>query len=76
MLVVADVIETITVDPTPEALGLLAVMIAIRTALGWAMVFEMNTCLCSARHTGVLEEGTKFSKLGAVKHRRKLKRMD
>ena len=42
VLVAATILKTITVDPTPEALGRLAVMIAIRTILGWTMVLEMN----------------------------------
>ena len=42
ILVAATIIKTITVDPTPRALGLLAVMIAIRTALSWTMVLEMS----------------------------------
>jgi uncharacterized membrane protein len=42
ILVAATIIKTITLDPTLENMGLLAMMIAIRTALGWAMVLEMN----------------------------------
>jgi len=40
--VAATILKTITVEPTPEALGRLAFMIAIRTILGWTMVLEMN----------------------------------
>jgi len=42
ILVAATIIKTITFDPTLENMGLLAMMIAIRTALGWSMVLEMN----------------------------------
>ena len=42
ILVAATILKTVTVEPTPEALGRLAVMIAIRTILGWTMVLEMN----------------------------------
>ena len=42
VLVAATIIKTITVAPTPAALGQLAVMIAIRTVLGWTTVLEMN----------------------------------
>ena len=42
ILVAATIIKTITVDPTPRALGLLAVMIAIRTILSWTMVLEVT----------------------------------
>jgi len=42
ILVAATIIKTITLDPTFENMGLLAIMIAIRTALGWSMVLEMN----------------------------------
>jgi len=42
ILVAATIIKTTIFDPTLENMGLLAMMIAIRTALGWAMVLEMN----------------------------------
>jgi uncharacterized membrane protein len=42
ILVAATIIKTIILDPTLENMGLLAMMIVIRTALGWAMVLEMN----------------------------------
>ena len=42
VLVAATILKTITVDPTPAALGRLAVMIAIRTVLGWTTVLEMS----------------------------------
>ena len=42
ILVAATIIKTITFDPTGENMGMLAMMIAIRTALGWTMVLEMN----------------------------------
>ena len=42
VLVAATILKTITVAPTPAALGRLAVMIAIRTILGWTTVLEMN----------------------------------
>ena len=42
ILVAATIIKTITLDPTFENMGLLAIMIAIRTALGWSMALEMN----------------------------------
>jgi uncharacterized membrane protein len=42
ILVAATIIKTITVDPTLEGMGFLAIMVAIRTILGWTMVLEMN----------------------------------
>jgi len=42
ILVAATIVKTITVDPTPKALGMLAIMIGIRTMLSWAMVLEMT----------------------------------
>lgn len=42
ILVAATIIKTVTIQPTLEELGLLAVMIAIRTILGWAMFVEVN----------------------------------
>jgi uncharacterized membrane protein len=41
VLVAATIIKTITVEPTFEGLGFLAIMVAIRTVLGWTMVLEM-----------------------------------
>ena len=41
-LVAVTIIKTVTVDATPEALGLLAVMIGIRTMLSWTTVLEMS----------------------------------
>ncbi len=42
ILVAATIIKTITFDRTVEGMGLLAIMVAIRTTLGWTMVLEMN----------------------------------
>jgi len=42
ILVAATIIKTITFDPTLENMGLLAMMVAVRTALGWSMVLEMT----------------------------------
>ena len=42
IIVAATIIKTITKQPTLEELGLLAVMIVIRTILGWAMFVEVN----------------------------------
>ena len=41
ILVAATIIKTITFDRTVEGMGLLAMMVAIRTPLGWTMVLEM-----------------------------------
>jgi uncharacterized membrane protein len=42
ILVAATIIKTITLDPTLEGIGFLAIMVAIRPALGWSVVLEMN----------------------------------
>lgn len=42
VLVAATIIKTITVAPTVASLGLLAVMIAIRTILSWSTGLEMT----------------------------------
>lgn len=42
ILVAATIIKTITLDPTVESMGLLALFVAIRTALGWTMALEIN----------------------------------
>ena len=41
VLVAATIIKTITLEPTFEGISFLAIMVAIRTALGWTMVLEM-----------------------------------
>jgi len=42
ILVAATIIKTITLDPTVENIGLLIIMVAIRTILGWTTALEMN----------------------------------
>ena len=40
ILVLADVIETITVEPNSAALGVLAILIIVRTAVSWTLTLE------------------------------------
>ena len=42
ILVAATIIKTITLDKTFDNMSFLAIMLAIRTTLGWTMVLEMN----------------------------------
>jgi len=42
ILVAATIIKTIIVHPTMENLGYLAIMVAIRTFLGWTTFLEMS----------------------------------
>jgi uncharacterized membrane protein len=42
ILVAATIIKTITLEPTVEGMSLLAIMVVIRTVLGWSMVLEVN----------------------------------
>jgi uncharacterized membrane protein len=42
ILVAVTIIKTITVEPSPESLGLLELMVVVRTILGWAIALEMN----------------------------------
>jgi uncharacterized membrane protein len=42
ILVAATIIKTIFFDRTFENMGLLAIMVAVRTALGWSMALEMT----------------------------------
>ena len=42
ILVAAAIIKTITLEQTLDEMSLLAIMLAIRTTLGWTMVLEMN----------------------------------
>ncbi len=42
LLVVADVIETITVTPTLSSLVILGVLVIIRTAVNWTLTLEVK----------------------------------
>ncbi|MDB4278673.1 DUF1622 domain-containing protein [Deltaproteobacteria bacterium] len=42
ILVAATIIKTIIIDPTLEQVGYLAIMVAIRTFLGWTTSLEMS----------------------------------
>ncbi len=42
ILVAATIIKTITLHSTVEGMGLLVIMVAIRTAIGWTIVLEME----------------------------------
>ena len=42
ILVAATIIKTIIIDPTVENVGYLAIMVAIRTLLGWTTSLEMS----------------------------------
>ena len=42
ILVAATIIKTIIIDPTLEKVGYLAIMVAIRTFLGWTTFLEMS----------------------------------
>ena len=41
VLVAATIIKTVTLEPSFDEISFLAIMIAIRTTLGWTMVLEM-----------------------------------
>jgi len=42
VLVAATIIKTVTLEPTVDGMSQLAIMVAIRTALGWSTVLEMT----------------------------------
>lgn len=44
LLVAADIIRTVTLDATLMNLAVLAVLVAIRTALGWTLSVEIEGC--------------------------------
>lgn len=44
ILIIADVIETITVEPTFASLEILAFLVVIRTLLGWTLCLEIDGC--------------------------------
>lgn len=42
LLVAADIIRTVTIEPTLANLGALAVLVAVRTVLGWTITVEVE----------------------------------
>ena len=42
ILVAATIIKTISVDPSLKSMSYLAIMVVIRTIIGWTTVLEMN----------------------------------
>ncbi len=42
LLVLSDVIETITVKPTFQSLGVLAVLVVVRTVVSWTLTLEIE----------------------------------
>jgi uncharacterized membrane protein len=42
VLIVADIIRTIIVDPTLNSVGVLAVIVAVRIALSWSLEVEIT----------------------------------
>ncbi|MGI9615357.1 MAG: DUF1622 domain-containing protein [Acidimicrobiales bacterium] len=42
ILVAADIIKTVAVSPSFDSLGVLALLVVIRTFLGWALVLEIE----------------------------------
>ncbi len=42
ILVAADIIKTVAVEPTLESLGVLGLLVLIRTFLNWALVLEIE----------------------------------
>jgi uncharacterized membrane protein len=42
ILIIADVIQTITVEPSFASLQILALLVVIRTIIGWTIALEMN----------------------------------
>lgn len=43
-LVAADIIRTVTIEPTRESLLTLGLLIAVRIALGWSIAVEIDGC--------------------------------
>jgi len=51
ILVVADVIRTITLDQTLASVGVLAAMIAVRTLISWSIALELDGPCLGRRRT-------------------------
>lgn len=43
-LVAADIIRTVTIEPTREGLMSLGMLVALRIALGWSIAVEVDGC--------------------------------
>jgi uncharacterized membrane protein len=43
ILVAADIVRTVALDPTPAAIAALGLLVLIRTFLSWALVVEMES---------------------------------
>ena len=50
ILVAADIIKTITVDPSLEAVGVLAILVAVRIALSFSLDIEIDGVAPWRRH--------------------------
>ena len=42
VLVAADIIETVAIEPTFNNIGVLALIVAVRTFLGWSLAVELE----------------------------------
>lgn len=42
VLVAADIIETVVIEPTFTSVGVLAMIVAVRTFLGWSLAVELE----------------------------------
>lgn len=42
VLVAADIVETVAIQPTFENIGVLALIVAVRTFLGWSLEVELE----------------------------------
>lgn len=42
VLVAADIVETVAIEPTFTSVGVLALIVAVRTFLGWSLTVELE----------------------------------
>lgn len=42
VLVAADIVETVAIEPTFTSIGVLAMIVAVRTFLGWSLTVELE----------------------------------
>jgi uncharacterized membrane protein len=42
VLVAADIVETVVIEPTFTSVGVLALIVAVRTFLGWSLAVELE----------------------------------
>lgn len=60
LLIAADVIRTVTLDPTLENVAALGVLVVVRTFLAWSLTVELHGCWPWQRSVGTARPGPPY----------------